>query len=135
LGRKTRLEEQSEILKSETELLTGFITRKGTQLRLEKALMLSNRIQKLGKRWLTNKWLQEFKSFDDGLQLSLYDKTMTKKKTQKGKKRKKLVQEEDDEETGIRLPSRQWANWIRYLTLRDCLILAKVSIYRFFFTY
>lgn len=73
--------------------------------------MLSNRIHKLGKRWLANKWLHEYTIFDDGVQLSL---------TKKSSKTK------PEKEEGVRLPSRQWANWITYLTLRDCLILAKV---------
>ncbi|OXA57359.1 hypothetical protein Fcan01_07677 [Folsomia candida] len=74
--------------------------------------MLSNRIHKLGKRWLANKWLHEYTIFDDGVQLSL---------TKKSSKTK------PEKEEGVRLPSRQWANWITYLTLRDCLILAKIK--------
>jgi hypothetical protein len=111
--------------------------------------MLTNRIYKLGTRWTSNRLGYEYTLFDDGVQLSLVENkkkksSSTKSKSteskpeggQRKKKRKVDAEDDDDEDVGgggggisregIRLPSRQWANWIIYLTLRDTLILAKV---------
>lgn len=141
------LEEKTTTFASEGELLRGFITRKGTQLRLEKALMLSRRILTLVLRWKSNTCWDDFTKFGN-----VFNDTFTHNnngKKQKAKelkkdpkkrpstKMKKTVEEMEEHVKGnnngkmkeaIRLPSRQWSNWVIYLTLRDLLLLSKVNV-------
>lgn len=122
------MEEKALIFSSEGELLKAFVVRKGTQLRLEKALMLTRRILTLYLRWKANGCWDDFRKFKNSFES---DDAQVKPK-KKVKKQQTEQKKDDDGVKGkmqeIRLPSRQWANWVTYLTLRDLLLLSKVNV-------
>jgi len=105
------VEHLSNLLFKEVTLLSGFIERKGTQLRLEKAMLLTVQVFKIASRWKDNEFFKHFLQFDE---------TLNPLRTNSSKKKVNI-------EDHIRLPSRQWTNWIIYLCLREICLLAKVN--------
>jgi len=117
------VDEKTSTFSSEGELLQAFILRKGTQLRLEKAMMLSRRILTLVSRWKSNACWADFCKFKDAFES---DEAKLKPKKKKGKGQGTKSDHVKGSMQEIHLPSRQWANWALYLILRDILILSKV---------
>ena len=111
---QSRYAKLKSILALESNVLTASIERKGTQLRLEKALMFTKQIQKVLLRWKSNEFLTQLLQF----QKSIGNFDM---KTGYLLSSKSNVSKE-------RLPSLQWTRWVMYLALRDAALLAKVSL-------
>ncbi|CAG7729615.1 unnamed protein product [Allacma fusca] len=110
---KSRYKLLKGLIVTEVNHLTGYVERKGTQLRLEKALMLTKQIQKIVQRWKINEFHAQFLQ----LQRSVGDFDENSGYLRETKNKAKE-----------RLPSTQWVNWVIYLTLRDAALLAKISI-------
>ncbi|CAL8095394.1 unnamed protein product [Orchesella dallaii] len=121
---KYSLDEKTSTFRSEGELLHAYILRKGTQLRLEKAMMLSRRILTLVSRWKSNACWGDFCKFKDAFESDDAKLKPTKKKEKRQGKKSDHVKGSMQE---IHLPSRQWANWVLYLILRDLLLLSKIK--------
>jgi len=103
LLRSSNYHRDAELMSVEMDFLSGYILRKGQQLRLEKALRLTNQVQKLGQRWKGNGLIQHLNQFEAVFAI---------------KKIGSLA----------RPPSKQWATWIVYLVLRDAALLAKIKL-------
>ncbi|ODN00726.1 hypothetical protein Ocin01_05948 [Orchesella cincta] len=122
---KSSLDEKTSTFSSEGELLQAFILRKGTQLRLEKAMMLSRRILTLVSRWKANACWGDFCKFKDAFESDDAKLKPSKKSGKRQAKKSDHVKGGSMQE--IHLPSRQWANWVLYLILRDLLLLSKIK--------
>ena len=110
---QSRYGKLKNILALESNVLTGYIERKGTQLRLEKALMFTKQIQKVLLRWKSNDFYAQLMQFQKSI--GNFDMTTGYLLSSKSNVSKE------------RLPSSQWTRWVIYLALRDAALLAKVS--------